>query len=103
MVPDVSIGGEEISKLDIKKEKLVIPPVGENIRIIPLGGVEEVGKNMYMVEYGDDIIVIDVGFAFKSEETPGIDYILPNTEYLEERKKKIQLMMRFLKILKETK
>jgi len=70
-----------------------IPPLEENIRIIPLGGVEEVGKNMYMVEYGDDIIVIDCGFAFKSEETPGVDYILPNTTYLEERKDKIRGML----------
>ena len=69
-----------------------IPPIGDNIRIIPLGGVEEVGKNMTAIEVGDDIIVIDAGFQFKDETTPGIDYILPNTKYLEERKDKIRGM-----------
>lgn len=69
-----------------------IPPVGENIRIIPLGGVEEVGKNMTAIEIGNDIIVVDGGFQFKDETTPGIDYILPNTKYLEERKDKIRGM-----------
>jgi len=69
-----------------------IPPPGENIRIIPLGGVEEVGRNMTMIEYKDDIIVIDAGFQFREESTPGIDYILPNTKYLEERKEKIRAL-----------
>lgn len=64
-----------------------------NIRIIPLGGVEEIGKNMTVVEIGDDIIVIDAGMQFKTEDTPGIDYIIPNTTYLEERKDKIRAMI----------
>ncbi len=72
---------------------LVIPPVGENIRIIPLGGVEEIGKNMTLIEIGNDIIVIDIGFQFKEDETPGIDYILPNTKYLEERKDRIKAVI----------
>lgn len=67
-----------------------IPSPGENIRIIPLGGVEEIGKNMTLIEYKNDIIIIDAGFQFEEEETPGIDYILPNTKYLEERKAKIR-------------
>ena len=45
---------------------------------------------MTMVEYKDDIIVIDAGFQFQEEDTPGIDYILPNTKYLEDRKDKIR-------------
>lgn len=69
-----------------------IPPVGDNIRIIPLGGVEEVGKNMTAIEMGNDIIIVDCGFQFKDETTPGIDYIIPNTKYLEERKDKIRGM-----------
>ena len=67
-----------------------VPPVGDNIRIITLGGVEEVGKNMTAIEIGNDIIVVDIGMQFKTEETPGIDYIIPNTSYLEERKDKIR-------------
>lgn len=73
-------------------QKVEIPPVGENIRIIPLGGVEEIGKNMTAIEIGNDIIVIDAGFQFTGEETPGVDYILPNTKYLEERKERIRAM-----------
>lgn len=70
--------------------QLTIPPIGENIRIVPLGGVEEVGKNMTAIEVGDDIIVIDAGLQFKDENTPGIDFIIPNTKYLEERKHKVK-------------
>jgi len=73
-----------------KKHNDIIPGSGDNIRIIPLGGVEEIGKNMTVVEYKDDIIVIDMGFQFKDDDTPGVDYILPNTKYLEDRKEKIR-------------
>lgn len=73
-----------------KKTEDVIPPIGDSIRIIPLGGVEEIGRNMTMVEYGDDIVVIDMGFQFKDDDTPGVDYILPNTKYIEDRKDKIR-------------
>ena len=71
---------------------LSIPPVGDNIRIIPLGGMEEIGKNMLAIECGNDIIIIDAGFQFSEVETPGIDYILPNTAYLEEHKDKIRAL-----------
>lgn len=60
------------------------------IKIIPLGGVEEIGRNMTVIEYKDDIVVIDAGLQFPEEGTPGIDYILPNTKYLESRKDKIR-------------
>jgi len=79
-----------ISEFATRKEH-VIPPIAEGVvRVIPLGGVEEVGKNMTAIEYGEDIIVIDAGLQFKTEDTPGIDYILPNTKYLEQRKHKIR-------------
>jgi len=77
-----------------KKKTAIIPPPEKGvIRIIPLGGVEEIGKNMTAIEIGDDIIVIDAGMQFKTEDTPGIDYIIPNTTYLEERKDKIRAMI----------
>lgn len=77
-----------------RKQEDTIPPLTKgNIRIVPLGGVEEIGKNMTMIEYGDDIILIDIGFQFKDENTPGIDYILPNTRYIEERKDKIRAVI----------
>jgi ribonuclease J len=75
-----------------KASVLPIPPVGENVRIIPLGGVEEIGKNMTAIEIGNDIIVIDAGLQFKDATTPGIDYLIPNSKYLEERKEKIRAM-----------
>lgn len=61
-----------------------------DIRIITLAGVEEVGKNMNVIEIGNDIIVIDAGYMFENEDYPGIDYLLPNTRYLEENKDRIR-------------
>ncbi len=75
------------------KSTLNIPPPGENIRIIPLGGVEEIGKNMTAIEWRNDIVIVDIGLAFKDQDTPGIDYILPNTKYLEDRKDKIRAVI----------
>lgn len=67
----------------------------DTVRIIPLSGVEEIGRNMNIIETKDDIIVVDAGFQFVSEESnaPGINYILPNTQYLEERKHKIRALV----------
>ncbi len=62
----------------------------DNLRIIPLGGVEEVGRNMTAIEYKGDIVIIDAGLQFPGEEHPGISYIIPNTKYLEMRKDKIR-------------
>jgi ribonuclease J len=60
------------------------PVTPDTVRIIPLGGVEEVGRNMIAIEVENDIYVSDVGFQFVSEESsPGVDYMLPNTKYLE--------------------
>ena len=68
-----------------------VPAAAEDtIRIVPLSGVEEVGRNMTAIEFGGDIFVVDCGFAFSEVDTPGIDYILPNTGYLETRKDKIR-------------
>ena len=76
------------------KESEIVPPLAsDSVRIIPLGGVEEIGKNCTMIEVGDDIIVVDIGFQFKDENTPGIDYILPNTKYVEERKDKVRAVI----------
>jgi len=69
----------------------IIPPVPpENIRIIPLGGVEEIGRNMTVIETHEDIIIVDMGVQFSEDDTPGVDFILPNSRYLEERKDKIR-------------
>lgn len=76
------------------KKDDVIPQLGkEVVRIIPLGGVEQIGKNMTVIEYGNDIIVIDCGFQFREDNTPGIDFILPNTKYLEDNRDKIRAIV----------
>lgn len=54
----------------------------KGLQIIPLGGLGEIGKNMMAIRYQKDIIIIDAGLAFPSEEHYGVDYILPNTDYL---------------------
>lgn len=60
------------------------------LRIIPVGGLEEVGRNMTVLEYENDIIVIDMGLQFPEENMPGIDYIIPNISYLLGKKKNIR-------------
>ena len=62
----------------------------QNLRIIPMGGIEEVGENMTVLEYGDDLIVIDMGLAFPDDTMPGIDYIIPDTKWLEQNKRRIR-------------
>ncbi|MCD4694125.1 MBL fold metallo-hydrolase, partial [bacterium] len=52
------------------------------LRVIVLGGLEEVGRNMTLIEYNKEIIIIDMGLQFPEENMPGIDYIIPNVDYL---------------------
>jgi ribonuclease J len=70
-------------------------PVDEKtVRIVPLGGVEEVGRNMFAVETGPDIFVCDAGFQFVSEDSnPGVDYVLPNTKYLEVNQDRVRAVI----------
>ena len=62
----------------------------ENIRLIPLGGLGEVGKNMMVVEYGEDIIIIDSGLMFPDDEMFGVDLVIPDTSYLNDKKQRIR-------------
>ncbi len=67
-----------------------LPPAGKKLRIIPLGGQEEVGRNMAVFEYGDDIVIIDIGVQWPEEDMPGVDYIVPNISYLKGKEKRIR-------------
>ncbi len=61
------------------------------VRIVPLGGVEEVGRNMVAIDVNGDIIVMDAGFHFKAEDdAPGVDYTLPNTKFLEKNASRVK-------------
>ena len=62
----------------------------ESLKIIPIGGIEEIGKNMTVFEYGDDIIIVDCGVAFPEDEMLGIDLVIPDFTYLEKNKNKIK-------------
>jgi ribonuclease J len=61
-----------------------------NLRITPLGGNEEVGRNMTLFEYGGDIIILDMGIQFPEEDMPGIDYIIPNISYLKGKERNVK-------------
>jgi len=91
-VPPPNYTNPNRNKVEIKHPPVaIIPPLADDsIRIIPLGGVEEVGKNMTVVETKDSIIIIDAGVQFSQTKNPGIDFIIPNTRYLEDRKHKIK-------------
>ncbi len=63
---------------------------GNKLRVAVLGGLEEVGRNCTLIEYGHDIILIDLGLQFPEEDMPGIDYIIPNIGYLKGKEKNIR-------------
>ncbi|MBI1754893.1 ribonuclease J [Candidatus Azambacteria bacterium] len=59
------------------------------LRVIPIGGLEEVGRNMAAIEYGDNILIIDMGLQFPEEDMPGVDYIIPNIEYFKGKERNV--------------
>ncbi len=82
-------GGHQFSLADQPKRR---QPSEKTLRVMPIGGLGEmgIGKNMMAIEYGDDIVVIDMGFLFPGADYPGINYITPDITYLEARKHKIR-------------
>ena len=62
----------------------------DTLKIIPLGGLNEVGKNMMLIEYGEDMIVIDMGLLFPEEDMLGVDYIVPDITYLQKNQHKLR-------------
>ena len=76
-----------------EKKPDIIPPLAPgDIRIVPLGGVEQIGQNMTAIEFRDQIVVIDAGIQL-GDNGPGIQYAIPDTHYLEERKHMVKAMV----------
>ena len=73
------------------KHTIKYRPAPEGVlKVIPLGGIGEIGKNMTAIEYGEDIIVIDVGSTFPGEDKPGIDLVIPLTTYLKDNRDRVR-------------
>ena len=80
--------GEQITNAKLKTMR----PDAESVKIIPIGGVGEfgIGKNMTIVEYKNEMLVIDMGVLFASDDYPGVNYLIPDVKYLEENKAKVK-------------
>lgn len=90
--PEAFVTPESRRNIDARREgSRAVPPIPQDtLRIIPLGGQEEVGRNMTVFEYGNDIVIIDMGVQFPEEDMPGIDYIVPNVDYLKGKEDRIR-------------
>lgn len=76
----------DLSFVQPKVEKKEFGSPVNPLRVIVLGGLEEVGRNMTVIEYNKEILIIDMGLQFPEEDMPGIDYIIPNVSYLKDKK-----------------
>lgn len=75
---------------DIFRRKQIDKKKNELIRIIPLGGVGEIGKAMCVVEIDEELFVVDSGLMFPEDEMLGIDIVIPDITYLEENKERVK-------------
>ena len=81
-------GGEQVTNAKLKQ----LRPDPEAVRIIPIGGVGEfgIGKNMTIIEYKSEMVVIDMGVLFASDDYPGVNYLIPDIKYLEDNRDKVK-------------
>ncbi|MDP2631164.1 MAG: ribonuclease J [Candidatus Uhrbacteria bacterium] len=97
---NINVGGRQDNRTHSKRPRNRRPfrervktfqsPTGDKVRVIVLGGLEEVGRNCTLIEYKNDIILIDLGLEFPGEDMPGVDYIIPNMEYLKGKEKNVR-------------
>ncbi|MBQ3321121.1 ribonuclease J [Candidatus Saccharibacteria bacterium] len=81
-------GGEQVTNAKLKQ----LRPDSDSVRIIPIGGLGEfgIGKNMTIIEYKSEMIIIDMGVLFAGEDYPGVNYLIPDIKYLEDNKDKVK-------------
>ena len=81
-------GGQQITNAKLKQMR----PDNESVRIIPIGGVGEfgIGKNMTLIEYKSEMIVVDMGVLFAGDDYPGVNYLIPDIKYLEDNRDKVK-------------
>jgi ribonuclease J len=92
--PKIFTRTESLRDPRAKKDDIIPPLAPGDLRVIAIGGVEDIGNvNMTAIEYRDQIIVIDAGLGFSNIDTPGVDMTIPNTKYLEERKHMVKAMV----------
>ena len=90
-IKDLKKSKETVEKVNTQKPKHLKMKKSKPVKIIFLGGVGEIGKNMTAFEYGNDIIIVDAGLTFpNNEDMPGIDSVVPDITYLAENKDKIR-------------
>ncbi len=87
------VAGSKSLKKNTKKEDSKSIFKNSKLKIIPLGGLHEVGKNITVFEYEDDIVVVDCGLSFPEDDMLGIDLVIPDISYLEKNKEKIRGMV----------
>ena len=84
---------EKSNATEVTKTHKNIKVARDRLKIIPLGGLEEVGKNMTVFEYGDDMILVDCGVAFPEDDMLGVDLVIPDFAYLTKNKEKLRGMV----------
>ena len=85
-----SPGTESIARTSDRRRRPKKKTAPRRLRVIPLGGLGEIGKNMAVLEYGDDIIIIDAGLMFPTEEMLGIDRLIPDFTYVLQNKERVR-------------
>ncbi len=83
------MGSNPTVRTIIMKNSTFVRTQQQNLRIVPLGGLSEVGRNMMLLEYQGKILICDMGLRMPEEDMPGIDYIVPNISYLKGRERNI--------------